>query len=197
MRLPRFLFALPALGLLLAACESPLPKVSYPELRFNHLPLIELNVARIDIVEQYRSPLRSPHVEHEIPLAPAKAMRSWANDRLRAVGSSGQARFIIVEASVKGEPLAKKKGLKAALTLDQTARYDARLEARLEVETAAGLGKGFATATAARHRTMPEAVSMNVRDDALYAFIEGALMDFNRVMTTKIDRHLTPFLRPR
>ncbi|MBT3370613.1 MAG: hypothetical protein HOA08_12135 [Rhodospirillaceae bacterium] len=197
MKIRRLLFALPALCLLLAACESPLPEVSYPELRFNHLPLIELNVARIDIVEKYHSPLQRPHVEHEIPLAPAKAMRNWANDRLRAVGSSGRATFIIVEASVKAAPLAKKKGLKAAFTLDQAARYDARLEARLEVETAAGLGKGFATATAARHRTMPEAVSINARDDALYNFVEGAAMDFNRVMTTNIDRHLTPFIRPK
>ncbi len=193
MRLPRFFFALPGLCLLLVACESPLPEVSYPELRFNHLPVIELNVAQIDIVEKYRSPLKRPHVEHEIPLAPAKAMRNWANDRLRAVGSSGRATFVIVEASVKAEALAKKKGLKAAFTLDQAARYDARLEARLEVETAAGLGKGFATATASRHRTMPEAVSMNARDDALYRFIEGAAGDFNRVMTTNINRHLTPF----
>jgi len=44
---------------------------------------------------------------------------------------------------------------------------------------------------------MPEAVSINARDDALYNFVEGAAMDFNRVMTTNIDRHLTPFIRPK
>ncbi|MDP6829410.1 MAG: hypothetical protein QF521_07965 [Alphaproteobacteria bacterium] len=195
MKIPTAPFLLPALCLclLLTACESPLQEVKYPELRFNHLPVIELNVARIDIVEQYRSPLRPPNVEHELPLAPAKAMRNWANDRLRAVGSSGRAVFVIADASVKAQPLQKKKGLKAMFTLDQAARYNARLEARLEVETAAGLGKGFAAAAATRQRTMPEAVSMNDRDDALYRFVEEATKDFDRVMVANIDRHLAPF----
>ncbi|MBT7759834.1 MAG: hypothetical protein HN732_21065 [Rhodospirillaceae bacterium] len=180
---------------LLTACESPLQEVSYPELRFSHLPPIQINVARIDIVEQFRSPLRAPHVEHELPLTPAQAMRNWATDRLRAVGTSGQAKFIIVDASVKAQQLRKKKGLKATFTLDQAARYNTRLEARLEIETAGGLGQGFATATATRQRTMPEAASINDRDDALYRFIESAAQDFDRVMAANIDRHLAPFKR--
>ena len=128
-----------------------------------------------------------------MPLAPAQAMRNWATDRLRATGTSGQAKFIIVDASVKAERLRKKEGLKAMFTLEQAARYDARLEAKLEIETAGGLGKGFATATATRHRTIPEAASINERDDALYRFIEATAKDFDRVMSANIDRHLAPF----
>ena len=199
MNIPRFLTLVPAICLcyLLTACESPLKEVKYPDLRFTHLPVIQLDVARIEIVEQYRSPLQAPYVEHELPLAPARAMRNWARDRLRAAGQSGVAKFIIVDASVKAEALRKKKGLKAAFTLDQAARYDARLEAKLEVEVAAGLGKGFATATATRDRTMPEKVSINERDDILYGFVEAAANDFNRVMAANIERHLAPFIRTR
>ncbi len=191
----RPLAALVILLLALTACESPLPQVSYPELRFNHLPAIKLDVARIEIIEQYSPPLKAPNVEHLLPLAPATAMRNWARDRLQAVGASGTARFIIIEAEVTAVALTKKKGLKAAFTLDQTARYNASLKARLEVEIAGGLGKGFATATATRHRTMPEDMSINERDDALYTLIEGAAIDFNRVMVKNIDAHLGPFRR--
>ncbi len=197
MTFPRFLSILPTICIcyFLSACESPLPDIKYPELRFGHLPVIQLDVARIEIVEKYRSPLKDPNVEHELPLAPAQAMRNWAMDRLRAVGNSGHAKFIIVDASVKADLLRKKKGLKAMFTLDQAARYDARLEARLEVETAGGLGTGFATAVASRQRTVPEAVSINDRDDALYHFVESAAKDFDRVMTANIERHLAPFKR--
>ncbi|MFP6773726.1 MAG: hypothetical protein VCE74_15530 [Alphaproteobacteria bacterium] len=191
----RPLAALVILMLSLTACESPLPQVSYPELRFNHLPAIKLEVARIEIVEHYSPPLKAPNVEHLLPLAPATALRNWARDRLQAVGTSGTARFIIIEAEVTAVALTKKKGLKAAFTLAQAARYNASLKARLEVEIAGGLGKGFAAAEATRHRTMPENMSINDRDDALYAFIEGAAMDFNRVMTQNIDAHLGPFRR--
>lgn len=193
----RYLSILPAICIcyILTACESSLPEVKYPALRFNHLPVIQLDVARIEIVEKFRSPLKQPNVEHELPLVPAQAMRNWAMDRLRAVGKSGHARFIIVDASVKAELLRKKKGLKAMFTLDQAARYDARLEATLEIETAGGLGKGFATAISSRQRTMPEAVSINSRDEALYHFVENVAQDFDRVMTEKIERHLAPFKR--
>ncbi len=183
------------LGLSLAACESPLPAVEYPELRFSHLPVINLDVASIEVIEEFRSPLQPPHVEHDLPMAPARAMKNWAKDRLRAVGKHGIAKFIIKDASVTAEALAKKKGLKAAFTLDQAARYDARLEARLEIETAGGLGKGFATANASRQRTMPEAVSINERDDVLYHFVEAATNDFDRAMSANIDRFLGPFRR--
>jgi hypothetical protein len=195
MKLYRILPLLPVLcfGYLLTACESPLKKVTYPDLRFSHLPEIRLDVARIEIVEQYRSPLRAPNVEHALPLAPARAMRNWAADRLRAVGKSGQAKFIIIDASVKIEKLHKKEGFEAMFTLDQAARYGARLEAKLEIVTAGGLGRGFASATATRQRTMPEEVSINERDDALYRFIETAAKDFDRGMTANIDRHLAPF----
>ena len=193
----RFLSILPAMCIchLLTACQSPLPDIKYPELRFSHLPVLQLDVARIEIIEKYRSPLKAPNVEHQLPLAPALAMRNWAVDRLRAVGKKGHAKFIIVDASVKAEPLRKKKGLKAMFTLDQAARYDARLEARLEVETAGGLGTGFATAISSRQRTMPEAIGINDRDFVLYRFVESVTKDFDRTMTEKIERHLAPFMR--
>ena len=41
------------------------------------------------------------------------------------------------------------------------------------------------------------AVAEPLRLFHLYNFVEGAAMDFNRVMTTNIDRHLTPFIRPK
>ena len=182
----------------LAACESPLQKVNYPELRFNHLPAINLDVAKIIIVEKYRAPLRAPNVEHEIPLAPATAMANWARDRLRAVGTvsmGGTATFTILNASVTAQALAKKPGLKAAFTYDQAARYETKLSARLDIETAGGLGKGIATAKASRQRTTPENLTTNERDDVLYSFVEAAATDFDRVMTQNIDNHLGLFRR--
>ena len=197
MKMSRLLtsFAALFLSLSLTACEKPLLEVSYPQLRFNHLPAIKLDVATIEIIEKYQSPLQAPNMEHKLPLAPTKAMRSWAEARLHAAGTSGVARFIIIDASVKAEALAKKKGLKAAFTIDQSIRYRARLSAKLEVETAGGLGRGFAEAKSSRQRTMPEDVSINERDDALYTFVEAAAMDFDKAMVRNIEKYLGPFRR--
>ena len=46
-----------------------------------------------------RSPA-APRQRACLRLAPATALRNWARDRLQAVGTSGTARFIIIEAEV-------------------------------------------------------------------------------------------------
>lgn len=196
MKMSRLLISFTGLCLILSLtdCEKNLPQTSYPELRFNHLPFINLDVARIEIVEKYRSPLRLPNVEHELPAAPATIMRNWAKDRLRAKGTNGIARFIILDASVKVEALTKSNNLKATFTIDQSTRYHARLSAKMEIETAGGLGKGFASAMSSRQRTMPEAVSINERHNELDVFIKAAALDFDKAMVQNIRKHLGLFL---
>ena len=197
MKMLRLLTSFAGLCLILelTACGKSLPQPKYHELRFDHLPVIKLDIAKIEIVEKYRSPLRLPNVEHELPAAPATIMRNWANDRLHANGANGIARFIIINASVKVEALTNKKDIKAAFTIDQSARYRARLSAKLEVENAGGLGQGFASAMSNRQRTMPEAVSVNERYKALNKFVKAAAIDFDKAMVDNIKKHLGPFLK--
>ena len=197
MKMSRLLTSFIGLCLILSLtdCEKTLPQTSFSELRFNHLPLINLNIAKIEIVEKYRSPLRLPNIEHELPVTPATIMRQWVKDRLRAKGTNGIARFFIVDASVKIETLPKNNELKATFTIDQSARYHARLSAKLEVETAGGLGKGFASAVSSRQRTMPEAISINERHNELGDFVKAVAIDFDKTMARNIKKFLGPFLR--
>ena len=51
----------------LGACETTVSRPVIPELSFKHLPTMSFTVGRIEIVEKYRSPLRSPNVEHLFP----------------------------------------------------------------------------------------------------------------------------------
>ena len=178
----------------LTACGKSLPQHDFIELRFDQLPVIKLDIAKIEIVEKYRSPLQLPNVEHELPISPATIMRNWANDRLRAKGTNGIARFIIYDASVKVEALKKNNNIKASFTIDQTTRYRARLSAKLEVKNAGGLGQGFASAISGRQRTMPESFSVNERTKALNDFVKAAVIDFDKAMVQNIKKHLGLFL---
>jgi len=187
-------FAGLCLILSLTACEKSLPQHNFSELRFDHLPVIKLDIAKIEIVEKYRSPLRLPNVEHELPIAPATIIRNWVNDRLRANGKNGIARFIILDASVKVKALTKRNDLAESFTIDQSARYRAQISAKLEVENAGGLNRGFATAISSRQRTMPEALSINERYKALNEFVKAAAIDFDKAMAQNIKKHLEPFL---
>lgn len=182
-------------ALLLVGCATKLPEDRYPPMRFQDLPPIAVNIAKIEVEEQYRPPLKAPNIEHEIPLSPMSVMRNWAQDRLKAVGTAGTGRFIITEASVVREALKKTSGIKGALTRDQDERFTARFKARLVVNTAGGLGSGFAEAFVERSQTVPENMTLKQRDDKLYAFIRAAGKEFNDEMELNIRRHLGPFLQ--
>jgi hypothetical protein len=180
---------------LVSACETKLPKEQYPAMRFQNEPPIIVDVGRIEIVEKYTPPLAAPNVEHEVPLSPASVMRNWAQDRLQATGRGGVARFIITDASVVGEELKKPGGIKGAVTRSQDEKFTATLKARLEIDTAGGLGTGFAEAFVGRSQTVPENMTLKERDEKLYGFIKAAGKDFDDEMELNIRRHLGPFLK--
>src|SRR3989304_3468878 len=91
--LTRFALIALALALPLNACETPPPAQKLPEITFAHLPPIKLNVATVEVVVRYRPPMKAPNVEHLFPTPPLKALRTWAADRVKAVGRSGTAAF--------------------------------------------------------------------------------------------------------
>ena len=96
----------PAAALALVACQPP-GKPKYDDITFTHLPPIELNVADIIIEAPYQEPLELPHVGEQFPVSPSRAARSWAEDRLRAVGGSGTVTVTIVESGAVETDLAR------------------------------------------------------------------------------------------
>ena len=189
----RLLAALALLGL--AACGSAPPKPGFPQITFSHLPPIQLDVAQIQVVEQYAPPLREPNVEHAMPVSPAAVMHRWAADRLRPVGPAGVATLKIKDASVVAQPLDKTTGVRGMLTEDQEVRYVGNLVVELDVNTAGGLGTGFASAAATRTVTAPEDITLNQRDKILFNLAEALARDVNATLEANIRIHLAPFLR--
>ena len=178
-----------------AGCAVDASQPSFPEIRYLHKAPIALNVARIEIEQPYRSPLTPPNVEHRFPIQPATLMRTWAQDRLKAVGSDGVARFIIRDASVTEEELPTKKGIRAFFTAEQAFKYSGRMHGVLELTAEAGNARGFAEATVTRTRTVDENMSLNKRSQVYFDMGKAMADDFDRVMETEIRKHLKRQLR--
>ena len=120
--------------LLLAACTVAAPSQQFPDLTYSHLEPIRLDVARVDIVDEYRPPLTAPNVDHRAPVPPAQAARNWASDRLIVSGGGARrAVFTIQEAPIIETELDRTTGLRGAFTKDQSERYDATVAVRLEI----------------------------------------------------------------
>ncbi len=181
-------------GLILAACTTPAPTPQFPELTFNHLPLIRLDAATLEIVDEFKSPFAAPNVEHLMPVSPAVAMRRWATDRLKPVGSGGQIIFTIADAGVIETALAPTRGVRGVVTKDQSERYDAKLLVRISVDGGDNRRRGEVSADAMRSRTVIEGISLNEREEIWFQMTEELVTDMNEELDTAIRSFLQPFL---
>lgn len=181
---------------LLSACTNVPPATKFPQLTYAHFGKFDLDVARIDIVDAFKPPLAPPHVEHLMPVAPAAAARRWAQDRLLATGTPDRrAVFTIVDAAVTEVPLKRQGGVRGALTVEQSERYDAVLSVRLEVLDATGRRLGVAEAKATHSRSVPEDITLAARDKVLFGITESLMQDLNGQLDHSIRQYLFPYLR--
>lgn len=190
--LVRFATVCAALGVAAAAagCAQPVPPPSRPPLIYSHLGPLEFDVADLQIVAEYQSPLVRPNVEHEMPVSPQQALERWANDRIATVGSSGVARFIILNASVKEVELQRTDGVKGYFTVDQSERYEARVEVRLEVNSPNRGANGFVNVAVNRSITVPEDASLRQREDTWYKLVQELMVDFDNEMEKSVRARL-------
>ena len=175
-------------------CETPVPDQRLPDLTFGHLAPLRVDVAQIEVVADYRSPLAPPNIEHMFPTSPEKALRQWAKDRLRPAGPAGRARLVIVNAAVTETPLSIDRGFAGSFKKEQSERYDAALEASLEVVDGRGARRGFAAARVTRSTTVREDISLADREREWVALVEGLMKDFDAEIERNIRQYLDGFL---
>ena len=181
-------------GLLGACAETP-REPSYAQITFRHLPSIALDVGEIKFVNEYRSPLKAPHVEHEMPVKIEKSIERWTKDRLKAVGkSTAYAVVTLKEASVIESELPKGTGLRTYFTTEQSEKYDFKVQVEVKVVSING-SKAFASATAEQSKTMPEDRTLNERDQMFFERTEILMREFNTQMEKNIYTFLAPYLK--
>src|SRR5262249_58128982 len=125
-----------ALGVVLwalAACVPPATNPSSPDIRFTDQPKLRLDVATIEVVDDYHPTFQAPNVAHLFPVPPQRAAENWAHDRLEATGTTRRARVRILDASVKETELPRSQGLSATFTKEQSERYDGVIEIAIDI----------------------------------------------------------------
>lgn len=190
----RTFLAIAALPWLLAACDTPNPAVKFPELTFAHKPTIQLNVAKIEIINEYKMPFEKPYVEHLVPIAPGAAAERWAADILKPTGSRGTALFVITRASVTEKKLKTTKGLKGLIAIEQSEEYEAALDARIEILDGT---RRLATAKTSitRTQTAREDATPNQRSRLWYGLVERLMLEFDGEMRKQGDTYLREHTR--
>ncbi len=179
----------------LAACNTAPPQQSFPEVTYKHLAPIRLDVKSIEVVQTYSPPFKAPNVEHLFPLSPGAAAERWARDRIQAVGKDGRARFVVRQAGVIEEKLAKSGGLTGLVKTEQTQRYVADLAVELVVQDDLGQRDGNVQARAQLSRTVAEDVTLNGLEQVWFEMTEALMRDLNAQLERGAATYLTPFLK--
>ncbi len=188
------LFTLGSL-LLTVACETPVATRELPDLTFVHLHPLKLDVAAIEIVNQFKSPMTPPNIEHRLPNPPAAALVQWVKDRLKAVGNSDTLKVFIEDASATEIPLNRDKSLKGHLTKQQSHAYNTSLRATFLLTSSHGIGLASAKATAKRSTTIREDLSINDRERVWFNLVDRLMADFNQQIEVSLRQHLGNWLR--
>jgi hypothetical protein len=188
--------ALLAVVLLPAACSVPAP-VKLPDMTFTDRPRFLLDVADVQVVDQYQPPFRLPNIEHQVVVSPAHAVARWARDRLVPVGGTNRAIVTIKDARVLEHSLRVTPGLRSVFTKDQAARYEVFVEVSVEVRPGAGNNPGdaVASAKAERSRTVPEGITPNELDRVHYELVEAVMRDLDQQLDANMRTYLSGYIR--
>jgi hypothetical protein len=179
----------------LAACSTPAAKPEPLALDYNASEPISLSVGTINIVNRTVAlPMHAPYVTNEFRPVIADVVTKWGNDRLRAVGSSGQATLIIKDASVTSQPLSLARGFDSWFTRQQSHKYTAKIEVDLDARAADGSMSAFATAHAVRSATLPEDPTEDEKTKAYNDMLEQLMHDLNLSMEASIRQHMSAFI---
>lgn len=182
------------IGLVVAACSSTVTREPIPALTYGHLPPLDVVVGRIEVIDEFQSPLREPNVEHSFPTPPAVAFRNWVSDRLRAVGANDTLRVTIKDASAFRVPLPRTEGIEGLFTTDQVERIDAVVDVLLEIIDNGGNIVASITARTQRSRSMPEGLSLDERDTFYQAISEALVNDLNVTLEQNMRQSLSNYL---
>ncbi|MGI4953804.1 MAG: hypothetical protein ACRYGM_18530 [Janthinobacterium lividum] len=157
--------------LALSACGEDGPARSFPPLRYDYLPPLRLNVAKVEVAD-----MPPPNaLDGASPVPAAAALRQMVEDRVTADGSSGRAVIKIQEARIN----------RSGNTLE------GNFAVRVDVFTTDNTRSGFAEARAARTVT---GIGRDLRG-ALYDMTKQLLDDMNVELEFQIRRSLRDYLQ--
>ena len=180
--------------LALSACQETNPPPKIGMISFADKPTYSINVGRIDVVDEYKSPMAAPNIEHLMPYSPSVAMHIWVHDRLRSTGHEKYLQVVIKDASVIATDLPKKSGIEGFFTNEQDKSYDAKLEVELRIYGDEPMSEANVTVSAHRSVTIDEKASAAKRENVMRQLVDDLMGDINLELDQNIPMYFGSYL---
>lgn len=168
-------------ALLLTACVEGPPAGTPMDLTFDNMKPLEINAARIEVVDKYVPPMRDPNIEHKFRPTPYAAARKLIEKQLQPVGMENTLRAVIEDASVVREELPTQTGVMDYFHQEPSEKLKAKILVRFELVNPAApdIVLGHAEVIARRDKTLMESISPAERDRATYGLTSDLMDDLN------------------
>ena len=175
-----------------ALAPAPVPALA---LNFENLKPYLVDVAVVEVIEEYRSSFDDPYVEHLSPVTPMQGLRQWASARFRPVGSVGSLRINVTNASIIGKSLDTNKDFKALFISEQGAEFSGTVAVTLDVLDTQGVTVAHISAHASAVKTLAEDASLQDRDYVMFSLTDSLIEAFSGEASRQINQYFNLFLR--
>jgi hypothetical protein len=167
-------------GSLLAACSTVAPEPRpMPTLTYQKYPTIRLNVAQIQVVDNYTSTGQSPYIENQMAAPLPQVVHDWAAKRFQANGQDGTLVITINKASVTTSNLQRTAGLRGWVTVDQAEKLTGNIDVKFAVNNSSFGSSGSANVQSNAMRTVPENASLQQQDAILADLTEALIVELD------------------
>jgi hypothetical protein len=157
-------------------CQSTPAPPPLPAMTFTRYQPIYLDVANVDVIDEYKSPQQDPYVEHLLSISPADAMKIWVKDRLKGSGADKSLQVVIKDASVMRHPAETQDAL---LGPAPNRRYDARIEVDMRIYGSGAMSEANINVIATQTITVSDSASLDERNRIFYRMIYDLMESAN------------------
>ncbi|MCK4944810.1 MAG: hypothetical protein KAS59_00925 [Alphaproteobacteria bacterium] len=173
---------------LLSGCVGAPPATTQPDMTFANFTPIQLDVVAVEILGDYKPPLREPNIEHTFSTPLYVVIENLMKKELIASGSENVLRVIIEDASVVREKLPVTTGFRDVFLVEPSERLNASVLLRFEMvnRLSPDVVLGHAEVSAKRTRTLMEDASLADRDRAYFGMTEDLMCDLNNGLMTVV-----------
>ena len=178
-----------ALTVSVAACTSAPPMtLTQPDLTFAQMQEISLAVAKIEVYDEYKSPMGGTNIEHEFATPPSAAAHNLIQNKLKATGDRQILRVFIDDASVRSQKLPVRTDFQGFFTREVSERFVGRVALRFELvnEDAPDIVIGRANVSSDRTSSLVENASLADRDVVYTALTEALMRDLYEGFATTV-----------
>lgn len=155
---------------------------------------INIDVKNVIILDRSGlQPADSPYRTNNFHPTIAEAIKEWAEEHFQAVGTEGDAVFIIKDAKLTAQGLSMQKGMNSWFTRQQERKYNARAEVEMEIKKGVN-SFALASAQATRFETLPEDPSEAEKSNAYVTVLNGLMRDLKQNMDASVKDHLNLYI---